>query len=46
MKDVSENLKSQTLDPMFMTPEEFSRRLKSDYDKYEKVIKATGAKLD
>ena len=46
MKDVSDNLKSQTLDPMFMTSEEFTRRLKSDYDKYEKVIKATGAKLD
>ena len=46
MKDVSDNLKSQTLDPMFMTSEEVTRRLNSDYDKYEKVIKATGAKLD
>lgn len=46
MKDVADNLRSQTLDPMFMTPDEFTRRLKSDYDKYEKVIKATGAKLD
>jgi tripartite-type tricarboxylate transporter receptor subunit TctC len=46
MKDVSDNLKSQTLDPMFMTPEQFARRLKSDYDKYEKVIRVSGAKLD
>ena len=46
MKDVSDNLKSQTLDPMFLTPEEFARRLKSDYDKYEKVIKVSGAKVD
>jgi tripartite-type tricarboxylate transporter receptor subunit TctC len=45
MPDVAENLKSQTLDPMFMTPEEFARRLKSDYDKYEKVIKVSGAKI-
>lgn len=44
--DVSEKLKSQTLDPMIMTPEQFARRLRSDYDKYEKVIKLTGAKID
>ena len=43
---VAEKLKSQTLDPMFMSPEQFARRLKSDYDKYEKVIKLTGAKID
>jgi tripartite-type tricarboxylate transporter receptor subunit TctC len=46
MPDVAEKLKSQTLDPMIMTPEQFARRLKSDYDKYEKVIKLTGAKID
>ena len=46
MKDVADNLKSQTLDPMFMTPEEFARRLKTDYDKYEKVVRVSGAKLD
>jgi len=45
MPDVAENLKSQTLDPMFMTPDEFARRLKSDYDKYEKVIRVSGAKI-
>jgi hypothetical protein len=31
---------------MIMTPEQFARRLKTDYDKYEKVIKLTGAKID
>jgi tripartite-type tricarboxylate transporter receptor subunit TctC len=46
MPDVAEKLKSQTLDPMVMTPEQFARRLKSDYDKYEKVIKISGAKVD
>ena len=44
--DVAEKLKSQTLDPLFMTPEQFARRLKSDSDKYEKVIKVSGAKVD
>ena len=39
-------LSSQTLDPWFMTPEQFARRLKSDYDKYEKVIRITGATID
>jgi tripartite-type tricarboxylate transporter receptor subunit TctC len=44
--DVAEKLKSQTLDPLLMSPEQFARRLKSDYDKYEKVIKISGAKVD
>jgi tripartite-type tricarboxylate transporter receptor subunit TctC len=44
--DVAQNLKSQTLEPLIMTPEQFTQRLKSDYDKYEKVVKATGAKID
>ncbi|MGZ8268947.1 MAG: Bug family tripartite tricarboxylate transporter substrate binding protein, partial [Burkholderiales bacterium] len=46
MPDVAQNLKSQTLEPMIMTPEQFARRLKTDYDKYEKVVKLTGAKVD
>jgi tripartite-type tricarboxylate transporter receptor subunit TctC len=46
MPDVTATLKNQTLDPLIMTPEQFAARLKSDYDKYEKVIKATGAKID
>jgi len=46
MPDVAQNLKSQTLEPLIMTPDQFARRLKSDYDKYEKVVKLTGAKID
>jgi tripartite-type tricarboxylate transporter receptor subunit TctC len=46
MPDVVATLKSQTLDPLIMSPEQFARRLKSDYDKYEKVVRATGAKID
>ncbi len=45
-KNVAEKLSAQTLDPMFMTPEQFAVRLKSDYEKYAKVIKETGAKVD
>jgi len=43
---VADKLSSQTLDPMFMTPEQFSVRLKSDYDKYARVIKESGARID
>lgn len=42
---VASKLTVQTLDPMHMTPEQFAARLKSDYDKYEKVIKISGAKI-
>ena len=42
---VASKLSVQTLDPMHMTPEQFAARLKSDYDKYEKVIKLSGAKI-
>ena len=44
--DVAKTLSSQTLDPMHMTPEQFEQRLKSDYAKYEKLIRLTGAQMD
>ena len=44
--DVAKNLSSQTLDPMPMTPEQFAQRLKSDYEKYGKIVKMSGAKID
>jgi tripartite-type tricarboxylate transporter receptor subunit TctC len=40
--DVAEKLTKLTLDPMPMTPEQFAKRLKSDYDRYEKLMKAIG----
>jgi tripartite-type tricarboxylate transporter receptor subunit TctC len=43
---VAKNLSNQTLDPMYMTPEQFATRLKSDYDKYEKIVKISGAKIE
>jgi tripartite-type tricarboxylate transporter receptor subunit TctC len=44
--EVSKILSSQTLDPMHMSPDEFAARLKSDYDKYARVVKISGAKID
>lgn len=41
--DVIKILSSQTLDPMYMTPEQYATRLKADYDRYEKLVKLTGA---
>ncbi len=43
---VASKLSAQTLDPLPMTPEQFAARLKSDYVKYEKVVKLSGAKID
>ncbi len=45
-KQVAAKLTAQTLDPMHMTPEEFAARIKSDYDKYAKVVKISGARVD
>ncbi len=43
---VASKLTAQTLDPFHLTPEQFASRMKSDYDKYEKVVKISGAKVD
>jgi len=43
---VAPKLAAQTLDPMHLTPAQFAARIKSDYDKYEKVVKASGARVD
>jgi tripartite-type tricarboxylate transporter receptor subunit TctC len=43
---VASKLSAQTLDPMHMTPAQFAQRIKSDYDKYAKVVKISGAKID
>ncbi len=42
LPDVVKIMSGQTLDPMYMTPEQFAARLKADYDKYEKLVKLTG----
>lgn len=43
---VAEKLSAQTLDPMFMSADQFAARLKSDYEKYARIIKETGARID
>lgn len=40
--DVVEKLSALTLDPLYMTPAQFAKRLKSDYDRYEKLMKMVG----
>jgi hypothetical protein len=45
LRHASRHRPDVSLDPMFIAPEQFARRLKSDYDKYEKVIKVSGAKI-
>jgi len=40
--EVANKLSSLTLDPMYMTPEEFAARLKSDYERYGTLMKAIG----
>lgn len=44
--DVAAKLSAQVLDPMYMTPEEFARLLKSDYDRLRQVVKISGARVD
>ena len=44
--ETARKLSDQTLDPMYMTPAQFEKRLKSDYEKYGKVVQASGAKVE
>ena len=39
---VSKALRDVTLDPMYMTPPQFEKRLESDYKRYEKLMKQIG----
>lgn len=43
---VAAKLDNLTADPLYTTPDEFARRLKSDYEKYKKLIDMTGATID
>jgi tripartite-type tricarboxylate transporter receptor subunit TctC len=43
---VAANLASQTLDPMPMSPEEFAKFIKSDYDKLADVVRIAGARIE
>jgi tripartite-type tricarboxylate transporter receptor subunit TctC len=44
--DIVQKLEAQALDPWPSTPEEFSRKIRADFDKYAKLIKLSGAKIE
>ena len=44
--DVAAKLSAQTLDPMPMTPEDFAKHLKFDYDRLKQVVKLSGARIE
>lgn len=44
--DVVQKLENQALDPAPSTVDQFNATLKTDYDKYGKLIKLTGAKVE
>ena len=46
LPDVRERMLSQGLDPVSMSPEEFTTYIKSEIAKWAKVIKASGAKAE
>jgi tripartite-type tricarboxylate transporter receptor subunit TctC len=46
LPDVVQKLEAQALDPWTSTPDEFNARLKVDYEKYGKLIRLTGAKIE
>ncbi len=43
---VAANLNAQSLDPMHTSIEAFAKMLKTEYDKYEHVVKLSGARVD
>lgn len=45
-RDVASKLSALTLDPMHMSIEEFAKLLKSEYDKYEHVVRLSGARIE
>lgn len=45
-QDIVQKLEAQALDPWPATPEEFSAKIKTDFEKYAKLIKLSGAKIE
>jgi tripartite-type tricarboxylate transporter receptor subunit TctC len=44
--DVTGKFYNLAIDPMFMTPDEFAKRLKADYERYGKLVALTGARVE
>lgn len=46
MPDIVENLSLQGVEPMLMKQEQFPEFVRTEYDKYAKIVKASGAQVD
>ena len=46
LPEVNQLLASQALDALSSTPDEFDARIRTDYEKYAKLIKLTGARVE
>jgi tripartite-type tricarboxylate transporter receptor subunit TctC len=46
LPDVRENLTGQAIEPQSMTPDQFAALIKNDLERYGKVIKAAGIKIE
>lgn len=44
--ETAAKLSAQTLDPMYMTVDDFAKTLKSDYERYGRVVKLAGARIN
>lgn len=44
--DLAAKLSAQGLDPFYMTPEQFAKHLKAEYDRLREVVKLSGARLE
>lgn len=44
--DTASKLSAQTLDPMHSSVDDFAKLLRTEYEKYGPIVKASGAKLD
>jgi tripartite-type tricarboxylate transporter receptor subunit TctC len=44
--DLTERMKQQGMEPIGSTPEQFDALIKSEIDKWAKVVKQSGAKVD
>jgi len=44
--EVASKLSAQVLDPAYKTPEEFTKHLKSEFDRMKEVVKQSGAKIE